>query len=339
MANSTFLTTFAGHRDPKLLWPLAAVASVLAHGVALAMVHTLSIQTPTLPEGAVAPLPIQLVNLPADTSPVGAAPATVSAAPPAAAIPEAASSEAPPPEAAPPEAAPPEAAIPEAAIPEAAPPEAVPPEAVPPEALTPLRPDPMVTQPPVADLPLLPAPAPAPPRPPAPSSAPPDRPPSPDPLASAPPSESPPSLPVQPPAPPGVAPPAEAEAPGAGSPQGGQVVPVGIRLNPQGRDIPELAPQLLGSAAIELQPLASGCGLANLDALLAGMVATTVEMQVRVEPSGDISDARVLQSTGNSAVDDLVSCVVKRRLRLQPATSAGVPQLTDAFILEARLQF
>jgi hypothetical protein len=35
----------------------------------------------------------------------------------------------------------------------------------------------------------------------------------------------------------------------------------------------------------------------------------------------------------------LVSCVVRQRLRLQPASSAGVPQLTDAFILDARVEF
>jgi hypothetical protein len=58
-----------------------------------------------------------------------------------------------------------------------------------------------------------------------------------------------------------------------------------------------------------------------------------------VEPSGEISHVNLVQGTGNSAVDDLVSCVVRQRLRLQPASSAGVPQLTDAFILDARVEF
>ncbi|TVQ06107.1 MAG: hypothetical protein EA368_17930, partial [Leptolyngbya sp. DLM2.Bin27] len=72
MANSSFLTTFTRHRDPKLLWPLAAMASVLAHGLGLGLVRTLAIQTPALPDGAMAPLPIQLVTLPPDRASPGA---------------------------------------------------------------------------------------------------------------------------------------------------------------------------------------------------------------------------------------------------------------------------
>ncbi|MBE9138716.1 TonB C-terminal domain-containing protein [Nodosilinea sp. LEGE 07088] len=130
-------------------------------------------------------------------------------------------------------------------------------------------------------------------------------------------------------------PPAASETAG----QGGQVVPLGLRLDPNGRDIPDTAPQLVGSTAIAFQPLASSCGVSNLEALLTGMVATSVQMQLQVEPNGTISNVRLLQSTGSSAVDDLVSCVVKQRLQLEPARSAGVPQLTDAYILEARIQF
>jgi hypothetical protein len=114
---------------------------------------------------------------------------------------------------------------------------------------------------------------------------------------------------------------------------------VGIRLNPSGRDIPENGPQLLSMTAIEVRPLVSGCGFANLDALLAGITSASVQMQIRVEANGDISDVRLLQSTGSGAVDDLVGCVVKQRLKLQPASSAGVPQLTDAYILDAQIQF
>jgi hypothetical protein len=70
MATSSFLTTFARQRDPKLLWPVAAVASVLVHGLALGLVRTLAIQTPALPEGEMAPLPIQLVDPPPDLPPL-----------------------------------------------------------------------------------------------------------------------------------------------------------------------------------------------------------------------------------------------------------------------------
>ncbi|MBE9140898.1 hypothetical protein IQ254_27480, partial [Nodosilinea sp. LEGE 07088] len=70
MATASFLTTFARQRDPKLLWPTAAVASVLVHGLALGLVRTLAIQTPALPEGEMAPLPIQLVDPPPDLPPL-----------------------------------------------------------------------------------------------------------------------------------------------------------------------------------------------------------------------------------------------------------------------------
>ncbi|MBE9112754.1 hypothetical protein IQ273_25530, partial [Nodosilinea sp. LEGE 07298] len=66
MATSPFLTSFVRHRDPRLLWPVAGIASVVAHGVALVMVRSLAIQTPALPEGEMAPMPIQLLTLPAD---------------------------------------------------------------------------------------------------------------------------------------------------------------------------------------------------------------------------------------------------------------------------------
>ncbi|MEA5449803.1 hypothetical protein VB780_14565 [Leptolyngbya sp. CCNP1308] len=336
MANSSFLTTFTRHRDPKLLWPVAAVASVLAHGLALGMVRTLAIQTPALPEGEMAPLPIQMVDLPLD-SPAPEAPAensdpTSSAedstaqsfSPADAAIAEAAqvAQAAAAPE--PPVSPAPSRPFIEPSV------TATPPPAAPPVASPPVAPAPRPTPAPVTQDP--PAVAPAPPRPAAPVS--------PAPEVSRPPGAE--GLPgVENPAPgePLPSAPPENAAPGESEGQGGQVVPVGLRLDPNGRDIPETAPQLLDTSAIAMRPLASSCGFANLDALLAGISASSVQMQIRVEPSGEISNVRLVQGTGSSAVDDLVSCVVRQRLRLQPASSAGVAQLTDAFILEARVQF
>ncbi|WP_026072778.1 hypothetical protein [Nodosilinea nodulosa] len=319
MATSPFLITFAHHRDPRLLWPAAAAASVVVHGVALVMVRTLAIQTPNLPEGEMAPLPIQMVTLPPDLPAPGEQNTSV-AAPPSdlAAEDGAAIAESPTPVTA---QTPPDSVAPDSPAP----------ISPPLEPFTAPAPPPVVNSPPVVPVPapqpkpvapLPPTVAPAPPRPAAPA-------------APAPAVEAPPS-PAVAPAP---APPPAASAPEGAGGAGGQVVPVGIRLNPSGRDIPETAPQLLGATAIDVQPLASGCGFANLDALLTGMVATSVQLQIRVEPSGEISQVRSLQGTGSGAVDDLVSCVVRQRLRLQPATSAGVPQLTDAFILDARIQF
>lgn len=315
MTNSPFLTTVARPRDPKLLWPMAAIASVLAHGIGLGLVRTLAIQTPALPEGEMAPLPVQLVRLPPNPStpePATDAAATGSAEAGSPAEPVAASAPVPiAGQTTPVVAAPPPAAVTTPLQPTA-----------PPIAPQPQPPPPSVDSPPVRPAPPispdpLPSVAPAPPRP-----TPPD--------ASAAEVDGPPV---------GSSGEGTSVAGGGMAASGGQVVPVGIRLNPSGRDIPETAPQLLGTTAIEVRPLASGCGFANLDALLTGITAASVQMQIRVEPSGDISDVTLLQSTGSSAVDDLVGCVVQQRLKLQPATSAGVPQLTDAFILDARLQF
>jgi hypothetical protein len=307
MAHPSFLLAFARHRDPKLLWPVAAVASVAAHGLALVMIRTLAIQTPTLSEGEMAPLPIQMVTLPLDPAlPTDGAPSQPGplAAEPAPAV------DAPTP-----------------MVAQTTPQNNV----AAPQILEPaIAPDPLPQ--PVAPAPIAPAPpavTPAPPRPASPVVPPPSvsPPPGRDPSLGG---GSPPALP-----PPG----AGIPAPSGGSGQGGQVVPVGIRLAPYGTDIPDQAPQLLGVNAIAVQPLASVCGFANLDALVAGQVSTSVQLQIRVEPSGEISHVNLVQGTGNSAVDDLVSCVVRQRLRLQPASSAGVPQLTDAFILDIRVEF
>jgi hypothetical protein len=341
MVKSTvFLTTVVRHRDPRLLWPVAGGLSVVAHGLALAMVRTLALQTPTLPDGAMAPLPVQLVTLsPQELAQESAATAIAPDNPTPADL-DSASTDVPSPE---PEAAEAEAAQPpasESTVGDAAVWENTAPfvESRPVQPAPQPRPDgaiaPPNPQPPAAHMPVVPAPRPTPPPQ---VSTPPVVPAPPRPVA-------PPSDPVPPPA---VVPPPDPGLPGAGGApteaapvgQGGQLVPVSLRLNPSGRDIPDVPPQLLGATAIELRPLVSGCGLGNLDALLAGMVSTTVQMQIRVETSGDISAARLLQSTGSAAVDDLVGCVVRQRLRLQPATTAGVPQLTDAFILDARIQF
>jgi hypothetical protein len=322
MDTSPFLTSLGAHRDPKLLWPVAAVASVIAHGVALALVRTVVLQTPNLPEGTVAPLPIQLVDLPPD-APTPDAPAFEPVASDLAIpdLPVSALVPAPPP-AQPPTDSPVTLPQGNAAI---APQPIAPPLARPPVSQAPPRPvPPMAAAPAVSVAPPAP-PVPAPPVVPPPVAAPPV----PDPPGG--------QLSVGAPV---TAPPAPATAvttPETG--RGGQVVPVGLRLNPSGRDIPDTAPQLAGDTAMAMRPMASGCGLANLDALLAGMVSTSVQMQIRVETSGEISAVRLLQGTGSAAVDDLIGCVVRQRLRLQPASSAGVPQLTDAFILDARVEF
>lgn len=114
-----------------------------------------------------------------------------------------------------------------------------------------------------------------------------------------------------------------------------------IRLNPRGRDIPEVAPQIQGSGTIAVQPLPPQCAVANLAALTATVPAATIQLQVRVEADGRISAAEVVQGngSGNAALDNLVRCLVKERLSLAPASSGGQSIKTDAFILETRISF
>ncbi len=138
--------------------------------------------------------------------------------------------------------------------------------------------------------------------------------------------------------PPGVEPPAE--NPG-NTGQGGQLTTTNVRLNPLGRDIPEVAPQIQGGSRIAVQPLPPQCAVSNLATLGVTNLAATVQLQVRVEANGQISMAEVVpgNGSGNAAVDNLVRCLVTERLTLVPAASGGQPIKTDAFILETRISF
>lgn len=88
-----------------------------------------------------------------------------------------------------------------------------------------------------------------------------------------------------------------------------------------------------------VQPWLSLCGLANLAAIASPGLVARVKLQLQVQPDGRISQATVVEGTGNSSLDHLVSCVVQNQLRLQPATTGGTPQLTDAYILETQVRF
>jgi len=88
---------------------------------------------------------------------------------------------------------------------------------------------------------------------------------------------------------------------------------------------------------IALEPLPTECNAADLSRLGAASQGT-VKLRIRVETSGRISHTTVVQSSGNPALDDVVGCVVRYRLYLEPATVDGTPQLTDAYILETQVQ-
>jgi hypothetical protein len=81
--------------------------------------------------------------------------------------------------------------------------------------------------------------------------------------------------------------------------------------------------------------------VANLSALIATAPAATVQLAIMVEADGRISSASVVPGygSGTAAVDDLVSCLVRQRLTLNPAYSGGAPIKSDAFIVETRLAF
>lgn len=100
-----------------------------------------------------------------------------------------------------------------------------------------------------------------------------------------------------------------------------------------------MPPRLLNQDSIGVQPWLSLCGLANLGAIASPGTRATVVLQLQVEASGEISLARVAQSSGNSAVDNLVVCMVQRQLRLEPARVAGEPFITDAYLLTVGVEF
>lgn len=115
--------------------------------------------------------------------------------------------------------------------------------------------------------------------------------------------------------------------------QGGQLTPVSIQANPQGRDLPDNLPRI-SQRSIPIQPLLSGCGWAQAPA-----IAATLTFGITVEATGEISQAEVLQGTSRPEINNLVSCLVRSGLRLEPAISAGVAHPTDAAILQVQAKF
>jgi hypothetical protein len=117
------------------------------------------------------------------------------------------------------------------------------------------------------------------------------------------------------------------------------LTPVSIQPAAYGRDFPDTPPQLLSNSSLSVQPWLSVCGWQNPGAMVSPGLSATVQLQLHVQPSGEISFARVARSSGNLAVDELVSCVVQRQLRLKPAMLAGDPFFTDAYLLDTQVQF
>lgn len=119
----------------------------------------------------------------------------------------------------------------------------------------------------------------------------------------------------------------------------GQLLAVGLMASSFGTDFPDRPPQLLDRQPLVMQPWLSVCGLKNLGAIASPGLVAKVNLQVQVQPDGKVSRATVVDGTGDTALDQLVSCMVEQQVRLQPATTAGTPQLTDAYILQTQLRF
>lgn len=138
--------------------------------------------------------------------------------------------------------------------------------------------------------------------------------------------------------PPVAAPPNPAPPPSLGVSQG-YLWPLGVSATPYGSDWPDTPPQLLSTAAIAVEPWLVACGVGHLGNL--GTPGTTVQipLRVRVEADGRISETYVDFSSGNPALDNLVSCIGQRQLRLTPARLAGQPQATDAYQVDIQVQF
>ncbi|NJL49589.1 MAG: hypothetical protein HC929_21855 [Leptolyngbyaceae cyanobacterium SM2_5_2] len=268
MTSSPFLTQVEPHRDPKALWPLAAIASLLTHGLLLLGFRPLLIaaQTPT-PSNAT--IPIQLIT--ADTA---SEPATLAASQSApidnatASQPAAPSSTPAPTDS----AAPSSSAQPSTSLP-AAPPDFGAQSAPNPQTYAPSPPGPNLAQPAPAVLPPpgeLSAPSPPPPS----VTAPPSD-------LSTPPEFSPPAE-FNPPVP-------STASPSRDTAAGGQLTPLGIQPAAYGRDFPDTPPQLLSNASLSVQPWLSVCGWQNPGALVSPGLSATVQLQIYVQPSGEIS--------------------------------------------------
>ncbi|TVP71240.1 MAG: energy transducer TonB [Leptolyngbya sp. LCM1.Bin17] len=347
----SFLTTVSQYRDPKLLWPLAAIASLLVHGTALALLRPV-LETRSAVDELATSSPIQLLTLAPDSEPaaysgevdpVPSVPAPrdtpgTESAPAVTPPPESAADPAPPnpvdppPEvASPPSIAPSPPASSSPAAPTPAP--VAPPPATPAPEVAP-RP-PVASPPPVSSPPRTPAPvAPAPEPSPAPSTGVASEAPAPRPPVDSPPSVS--SPPVSsPPTTPSPTPP-QPSAPGGGASEtGGQLQALRIVQEQQARDIPDSPPRLTGTTRISLDPLPAACQAAGgSSALTSGQV----NLRIRVEASGEISYTTVVQSSGNPALDDLVSCVVRQALQVQPASVDGTPLPSTDYVLETRVQ-
>jgi len=419
MPHSSLLTNLWRPRDAKWMWPVMGLTSLVLHGLAVAVVRSLSIEVAQLNATPASPLPIQLVTLPPDTAqafdtgpesstptaerpdlqgsadvgstggnseqvdpeqidpppPVPTSPFSAPQTRPSR-TPEPASNSTSQPRGTPTDGsvAPPNSVRNPRALPTLTPaPEPFPqpaPESSPAPTIRPQpEPGPLVDAP--SPSPGFGSPSPVPPpREPQPGDQLPE-------LSTSPPlvTEPPVSRPPQPSLPPGgqdVAPPAaigptpapssprsvqsplappvanpspgtDGEAPAPAREPGGTLTTY-VRDHPdlnRRRDNPDVPPQVQGDNSMAISPLPAQCTREQLSTLQMVGTTTTVALDVLVEADGRLVPRGVLpgRGSGNSAVDDLVICLARERLRLRPAYWEGAPIKTDAFIVEMQISF
>jgi hypothetical protein len=332
MTASPFLTRIESYRDPKALWPLAAGLSGLAHGILILSLQPWAKVAPSVAD-SLPTIPIQLVAL--DTrATVFSAPETVPET-----VPETPLGTPPHQNTALPQlGSPPIPADAQPINPEPIqPPTENSPTRHPQEGPTILPNPPSIASPDPVTQPNVP-PAPIPPSAPNPAADSPVEQPArpPDPISPVPSAPTPEPIPGSNPVPTPIPSPLPIDPP---SPAGGQLVLLGISATPYGSDWPDAPPQLLSTAEIAITPWLAGCGVTDLGMIASSGTAMRMQIRVRVETDGTISAAYVDTSSGSPALDNLVSCIGQRQLRLAPAMAAGQPTMTDAYQVEVQVQF
>lgn len=111
-----------------------------------------------------------------------------------------------------------------------------------------------------------------------------------------------------------------------------------LGLVPNGRDLPDVPPQLPSEWQARSLTTTTAAGCISADAI-AALRSLTVGLRLTVETDGQISDIQVWEPSADPAFDQAVVCWLQKAtdLRLIPATVAGEAIATDMALLTIRL--
>ena len=105
------------------------------------------------------------------------------------------------------------------------------------------------------------------------------------------------------------------------------VAQLSLAPTPDAGDIPGEQPTLMDSAPqlIELDPLQGTCTIENPATLRAIQAGTSVTLRITVEPDGQVSNAFVMNTSGDGGVDSLMQCLLveDQTFKFNPAQSDG----------------